>query len=161
MFYNYTLSVIKEKFKLTLQIIYRLYSEKEQNYSIMKRAGYMGKVTKILLLLKDMIYESTSPLEIIRFAKYYRSKGLEVTVVLWGPMGIILGKKNKIGRMRYDEEIMECLDIGINFKCCDLAANLIGLDKSELIEGIELVESYMVADLLLKYQEEGQLIFSL
>ena len=35
----------------------------------------MGKVTKVLLLLKDMIYESTSPLEIIRFAKYYRSKG--------------------------------------------------------------------------------------
>ncbi len=121
----------------------------------------MGKVTKVLLLLKDMIYESTSPLEIIRFAKYYQSKGLEVTVILWGPMGILLGKKNKIGRMRYDNEINECLEVGIKFKCCDLAANLIGLDKSELIEGIELVESFVVADLLLQYQEEGQLIFSL
>ena len=121
----------------------------------------MGKVTKVLLLLKEMIYESTSPLEIIRFAKYYRNKGLDVTIVLWGPMGIILGKKNKVGRMQYDNEIMECIKIGINFKCCDLAANLIGLDKSELIEGIELVESYVVADLLLQYQEEGQLFFSL
>jgi predicted peroxiredoxin len=121
----------------------------------------MGKVTKVLLLLKEMIYESTSPLEIIRFAKYYKSKGLEVTVVLWGPMGILLGKKNKIGRMQYDDEIKECLSIGINFKCCDLAANLIGLQKSELIEGIDLVQSYVVADLLLKYKEEGQLIFSL
>jgi predicted peroxiredoxin len=121
----------------------------------------MGKVTKVLLLLKDMIYESTSPLEIIRFAKYYQSKGLEVTVILWGPMGILLGKRNKIGRMKYDNEINECLELGIKFKTCDLAANLIGLDKSELIEGIELVESYVVADLILQYQEEGQLIFSL
>ncbi len=121
----------------------------------------MGKVTKVLLLLKDMIYESTSPLEIIRFAKYYKNKGLDVTIVLWGPMGIILGKKNKVGRMQYDNEITECLKMGINFKCCDLAANLIGLDKSELMEGIELVESFVVADLLLQYQEEGQLIFSL
>ncbi|MFW9785675.1 MAG: DsrE family protein [Candidatus Heimdallarchaeota archaeon] len=121
----------------------------------------MGKVTKVLLLLKEMIYESTSPLEIIRFAKYYKSKGLDVTVVLWGPMGIILGKKNKIGRMKYDEELKECLMSGIKFKCCDLAANLVGLDKSELIEGIDLVESFVVADLLIKYQEEGQLIFSL
>jgi predicted peroxiredoxin len=121
----------------------------------------MGNVTKVLLLLKDMIYESTSPLEIIRFAKYYKNKGLDVTIVLWGPMGIILGKKNKVGRMQYDGEIMECLKMGIHFKCCDLAANLIGLDKSELIEGIELVESFVVADLILHYQEEGQLIFSL
>lgn len=121
----------------------------------------MGKVTKVLLLLKDMIYESTSPLEIIRFAKYYRSKGLKVTVVLWGPMGILLGKKNKIGRMRYDNEMNECFKAGIEFKCCDLAANLIGLDQSELMEGIDLVESYVVADLILQYQEEGQLIFSL
>lgn len=121
----------------------------------------MGKVTKVLLLLKDMIYESTSPLEIIRFAKYYRSRGLEVTVVLWGPMGILLGKKNKFGRMQYEDEMNECLKNGIKFKCCDLAAYLIGLDKSELMEGIDLVESYVVADLLLKYQEEGQLIFSL
>ena len=121
----------------------------------------MGKVTKVLLLLKDMIYESTSPLEIIRFAKYYRSKGLKVTVVLWGPMGILLGKKNKFGKMQYEDEMNECLKIGINFKCCDLAAYLIGLDKSELMEGIDMVESYVVADLLLKYQEEGQLIFSL
>ena len=121
----------------------------------------MGKVTKVLLLLKEMIYESTSPLEIIRFAKYYRSKGFDVTVVLWGPMGIILGKKNKVGRMKYDDEIKDCLEIGIKFKCCDLAASIIGLDKSELIEGIDLVESFVVADLLIKYQEEGQLIFSL
>jgi len=121
----------------------------------------MGKVTKVLLLLKEMIYESTSPMEIIRFAKYYRSKGLDVTVVLWGPMGIILGKKNKIGRMQYDDEMQECLTSGIKFKCCDLAANIIGLDKSELIEGIELVESYVIADLLIEYQEQGQLIISL
>ena len=121
----------------------------------------MGKVTKVLLLLKDMIYESTSPLEIIRFAKYYSNKGLDVTVVLWGPMGILLGKKHKIGRMQYEDEVKVCLERGIKFKCCDLAANLIGLNKSELIEGIELVESYVIADLLLKYQEEGQFIFSL
>jgi predicted peroxiredoxin len=121
----------------------------------------MGKVTKVLLLLKNMIWESTAPLEIIRFAKYYRSKGLEVTVVLWGPMGILLGKKNKSGRMLYDDEVGECIALGVKFKCCDLAASLIGLDKSELIDGIELVQSFKVADLLLEYQEEEQLIFSL
>ena len=121
----------------------------------------MGKITKVLLLLKNMIYESTSPMEIIRFAKYYKSRGLDVTVVLWGPMGILLGKKNKIGRMEYDNEVKECINLGINFKCCDLAANIIGMNKSELIKGVELVPSFKIADLLLEYQEEGQLIFSL
>ena len=74
----------------------------------------MGKVTKVLLLLKNMVYESTSPLEVIRFAKFYKlKKDLDVTVVLWGPMGILLGKKNKTGRNRYEEEMSECLEIGI------------------------------------------------
>ena len=115
----------------------------------------------VLLLLKNMIYETTSPLEIIRFAKYYKSKGFHVTVILWGPMGILLGKKNKVGMIQYDKEVNECLESGINFKCCDLAANLIGMDKSELIEGIEMVPSFKVADLLLEYQEGGQLVVSL
>jgi len=55
------------------------------------------KVTKVLLFLKNMVYESTSPMEILRFAKYYRKKGLDVVLVLWGPMGVILGKKGKTG----------------------------------------------------------------
>ena len=121
----------------------------------------MGKVTKVLLLLKNMIYESTSPMEIIRFAKYYRNKGLEVKVVLWGPMGILLGKKGKVARMRYEEEMKECIEMGIKFTCCDLAAKIIGLEKTELMEGVEMEPSFQVADLLLKYQEEGQLIISL
>jgi intracellular sulfur oxidation DsrE/DsrF family protein len=122
----------------------------------------MGKVTKVLLLLKNMINESTAPLEIIRFAKYYRSKkNLEVIVVLWGPMGILLGKKNKIGRMNYEQEVQECLDMGIQMYACDLAARLIGLDESELMAGIQLVPSFTVADLLLDFQEEEQLIIQL
>ncbi|MHA1144913.1 MAG: DsrE family protein [Candidatus Helarchaeota archaeon] len=121
----------------------------------------MPKITKVLLLLKNMVYESTSPLEVVRFAKYYRKKGLEVTVVLWGPMGILLAKKDKIGRMRYEEEMHECLDMGIEFICCDLAASLIGLKEQELYTGVRMVKSFVVADLLLKYQEEGQLIISL
>ena len=121
----------------------------------------MVKVTKVLLLLKNMIYESTSPMEIIRFAKYYKKKGIDVHVILWGPMGIMLGKKGKVSRMNYEEEVEECLEMGIKFTCCDLAAKIIGLDKSELIGGIKLEPSFMVADLLLQYQEEGQLIVSL
>jgi len=108
-----------------------------------------------------MVYESTSPMEIIRFARYYKKKGLEVRVVLWGPMGILLGKKNKVGRMQYEEEMEESLKMGIKFTCCDLAASIIGLDKSELMEGVEMEPSFKVADLLLEYQEEGQLIISL
>ncbi|MFZ2411614.1 MAG: peroxiredoxin, partial [Candidatus Methanoperedens sp.] len=42
------------------------------------------KVSKVLLFLKNMVYESTSPMETLRFAKYYRKKGLDVVVVLWG-----------------------------------------------------------------------------
>ncbi|KKK42734.1 hypothetical protein LCGC14_0879790 [marine sediment metagenome] len=121
----------------------------------------MGKITKVLLLLKNMIYESSSPMEVIRFAKYYKSRGLDVTVVLWGPMGILLGKKNKIGLLHYDDDVKECINLGINFKCCDLAANIIGMSKSELINGIEMVPSFRIADLLIEYQEEGQLIISL
>ncbi len=121
----------------------------------------MTKVTKVLLLLKNMIYESTSPMEIIRFAKYYRKKDLDVTVVLWGPMGILLGKSGKEGRMRYEEEVLECLEMGIHFMCCDLAARIVGMKEPELIPGIEIVPSFHVADLLLEYQEEGQLVISL
>ena len=121
----------------------------------------MPKVTKVLLLLKDMIFESTSPMEIIRFAKYYKKKGLDVLVVLWGPMGIILGKKNKVGKLEYEKEVIECIEMGIEFLCCDLAARLIGMNKNELIDGIVMVPSFTVADLLLQYQEEGQLIITL
>ena len=88
-------------------------------------------------------------------------RDLMLLLCFGGQWELYLEKKNKVGRMRYDDEITECLTMGIHFKCCDLAANLIGLDESELIKGIELVESYVVADLLIKYQEEGQLIFSL
>lgn len=121
----------------------------------------MGKVSKVLLLLKNMIYESTSPLEVIRFAKYYRKKNLEVVVVLWGPMGVLLGKKNKKGKMMYEQEVQECINIGIKFMACDMALKLIGMDKTELMDGIDMVPSFTVADLLLEYQEMGQLIITL
>ncbi|GAB4314091.1 MAG: DsrE family protein [Promethearchaeota archaeon] len=121
----------------------------------------MVKVTRVLLLLKNMIYESTAPMEIIRFARYYRKKGLDVTVVLWGPMGILLGKAGKEGRMRYDEEVADCVELGVKFLCCDLASRIVGLKPEELITGVEMVPSYHVADLLLEYQEAGQLIISL
>ncbi len=121
----------------------------------------MGKVTKVLLLLKNMIYESTSPMETIRFARYYRKKGLDVTIVLWGPMGILLGKKNKEGRMRYEEEMVDCLKAGVKVLCCDLAAKIVGLSKTELMDGVQMVPSITVADLLLEYRENDQLIISL
>ena len=121
----------------------------------------MGKVKKVLLLLKNMIYESTSPMEIIRFARYYKKKGLEVLIVLWGPMGILLGKSGKDGRMRYEEEVQQCLDMGIKMMACDLAAQITGISQDDLMEGITLEPSFKVADLLLEYQEEGQLVISL
>ena len=128
---------------------------------MISKSDSMAKVSKVMIMLKNMIYESTSPLETIRFAKYYRAKELEVTVVLWGPMGTLLGKKNKVGRLRYEKEVEECIAMGVKFICCDLASRLIGMDESELMEGIEMVPSNFVADLLLEYQEEGQLIISL
>jgi len=119
------------------------------------------KVSKVLLFLKNMVYESTSPMEILRFAKYYRKKGLDVVVVLWGPMGVILAKKGKHGTPPYDERVRECLEIGVKFKCCELASGMIGFEINELIEGVEMVQSYEVADLMLKYCEEGQLVINL
>lgn len=122
----------------------------------------MVQVERVLLLLKNMIYESTAPLEILRFAKYYRSKkNLDVTIVLWGPMGILLGKKNKTGRNRYEEEMQECLDMGVHIICCDLAARLVGMEASELMDGVSMVSSNAVADMLLQYQEDQNLIISL
>ncbi|MFZ3384780.1 MAG: DsrE family protein [Candidatus Methanoperedens sp.] len=119
------------------------------------------KVTRVLLFLKNMVYESTSPMEILRFAKYYRKKGLDVVLVLWGPMGVILGKKGKTGSPPYDERVRECLDLGIKIKCCELASSMIGIDNDELIAGIEMIHSFEVADLMLEYCEEEQLIINL
>jgi len=121
----------------------------------------MAKVTKVLLLLKNMVYESTSPQEIVRFAKYYRKKGLEVVVVLWGPMGVILGKKDKHGSPDYDKKMRQCLELGVQFKCCELAASMIGMKEEELMPGIELVHSHDVAEMFLQYREEEQLILTL
>jgi predicted peroxiredoxin len=118
-------------------------------------------VTKVLLFLKNMVYESTSPNEILRFAKYYRKKGLDVVLVLWGPMGVILGKKGKTGTPAYDDRVRECIEMGIKIKCCELASSMIGLEKDELIEGIELIHSFEVADIMLEYCEEGQLVINL
>lgn len=119
------------------------------------------KVTKVLLFLKNMVYESTAPMEMLRFAKYYRKKGLDVEVVLWGPMGVILAKKGKHGSPPYDERIIECLQMGVKFKCCELASGMIGFRIDELIDGVEMIQSYEVADLMLKYCEEGQLVINL
>ncbi len=122
----------------------------------------MAEVKRVLLLLKNMVYESTSPLETLRFAKYYRKKGLEVIVILWGPMGVILGKEGKHrGAPVYDTKIEECIELGVEFKCCQLAADIIGMEASELIPEIEMIESHVVAELFLEYQSEGELIISL
>ncbi|RLG23674.1 peroxiredoxin [Methanosarcinales archaeon] len=122
----------------------------------------MPKVKKVLLLLKNMVYESTSPLETLRFAKYYRKMGLDVLVILWGPMGVVLGKAGKHrGAPIYDEKVIDCIELGVVFKCCKLAADIIGVDESELIPGIEMIESHVVAELFLEYQSEGELIISL
>ena len=122
----------------------------------------MPEVKKVLLLLKNMVYESTSPLETLRFAKYYRKKGLGVMVILWGPMGVVLAKAGKHrGAPAYDVKVEECIKLGVVFKCCQLAADIIGLEGDELIPGIEMIESHVVAELFLEYQSEGELIISL
>jgi len=38
---------------------------------------------------------------------------------------------------------------------------MIGFDKDELIEGIEMIHSFEVADLMLEYCEEEQLVINL
>ncbi|MGM0771588.1 MAG: DsrE family protein [Halobacteriota archaeon] len=121
----------------------------------------MTEVTKVLLLLKSMVYESTSPMETLRFANYYRNKGLDVVVIIFGPMGVILGKVDKCGSPTYDEKIIECMEAGVKFKCCKLGASIIGMKKEELIPGIELIESSEIAEMLLEYCKEGQLIVTL
>lgn len=121
----------------------------------------MTEVTKVLLLLKNMVYESTSPMESLRFANYYCNKGLDVVVILFGPMGVILGKADKCGSPAYDDKIRECMELGVQFKCCKLGASIIGMKGEELIPGIELIESHEIAEMLLEYCREGQLIVTL
>lgn len=102
------------------------------------------------------------PQETLKFAKYYRSKGLDVLVILWGgPMGVLLAKKDKTrGSPKYDASVQECIDMGVEFRCCQLASDMIGLKKEELIPGIEFICSKEVAELFLTYSEENQLIIN-
>ncbi|AKB51840.1 hypothetical protein MSBRW_2587 [Methanosarcina barkeri str. Wiesmoor] len=121
----------------------------------------MAKIEKVLLLLKNMVYESNSPQETLKFAKFYRSKGLKVLVILWGPMGVLLAKKDKTrGSPKYDSTIRECIDMGVEFRCCQLASDMIGFKKEELIPGIEFICSKNIAELFLTYTEENQLIIN-
>lgn len=122
---------------------------------------YLHNISHVLILLNKMVYESTAPGEALRFAKYYRKKGLDVRVVLWGPTGVLLAKSGKNGLPSYDNMIQDCLVIGVKFKCCSLACKMIGLDKKELIHEIEMIKPEEVAELILKYQQDGQLFISL
>ena len=106
-------------------------------------------------------YISKSPQETLRFARYYQKKGLDVIVVLFGPMGVIMAKSGKKGLPEYDPKIKEYLDMGIKFRCCELGASIIGLEKNELIPGIEMISSNEIADLFLEFCEQGQLIITL
>jgi len=122
----------------------------------------MTKVEKVLLLLKNMVYESTSPQETLKFAKYYRSKGLDVLVILWRPMGVLLAKKNKKrGSPKYDDSVQECIDLGVEFRCCQLASDMIGLKEEELVPGIYFICPTDVVELILRYAEENQLIMNI
>jgi hypothetical protein len=38
---------------------------------------------------------------------------------------------------------------------------MIGIEKNELIEGIEMIHSFEVADLMLEYCQDGQLVITL
>jgi predicted peroxiredoxin len=76
-------------------------------------------------------------------------------------MGVILAKKGKHGIPPYDERVKECINMGVKFKCCELASGMIGFDIDELIEGVEMIHSFEVADMMLKYCEEGQLVINL
>lgn len=121
----------------------------------------MSKVTKVLLMLKDMVYESTAPQHALRFARCYQKRGLDVTVFLWGPMGAILAKKDKVGAQNYDLKIRECLDLGVKIKCCELAAKTIGMKEEELMPGIEIVSTKELTDTIIEYTEQNQLIMYL
>jgi len=118
----------------------------------------MVKVTKVLILLNDMVYESTAPQHALRFARCYRKRGMETTILIWGPMGAILMKKNKKGPQNYDAKIQECLDLGVKIKCCELAAGLIGMTPEEMVPGTEIITTKELTNKLIEYTEEGQLI---
>jgi len=118
----------------------------------------MPKVTKVLILLNDMVYESTAPQHALRFARCYRKRGMETTIMIWGPMGAILTKKNKGGNQNYDAKVQECLDLGVKIKCCELAAAIIGMDPSEMIPGTEIVTTKELTNTIIEYTEEGQLV---
>ena len=118
----------------------------------------MSKVTKVLILLNDMVYESTAPQHALRFARCYRKRGMETTIMIWGPMGAILMKKNKKGPQNYDAKIQECLELGVKIKCCELAAGLIGMTPEEMIPGTEIITTKELTNSVIEYTEEGQLI---
>jgi len=118
----------------------------------------MSKVTKVLILLNDMVYESTAPQHALRFARCYRKRGMETTIMIWGPMGAILMKKNKKGPQNYDAKIQECLELGVKVKCCELAAGLIGMTPEEMIPGTEIITTKELTNTVIEYTEEGQLI---
>ena len=118
----------------------------------------MSKVKKVLILLNDMVYESTAPQHALRFARCYRKRGMETTIMIWGPMGAILMKKNKKGPQNYDAKIQECLELGVKIKCCELAAGLIGMTPEEMIPGTEIITTKELTNSVIEYTEEGQLI---
>lgn len=118
----------------------------------------MSKVTKVLILLNDMVYESTAPQHALRFARCYRKRGMETTILIWGPMGAILTKKNKVGTQNYDAKVQECLDLGVKIKCCELAASIIGMTPDEMIPGTEIITTKELTNMLIEYTEEGQLV---
>lgn len=107
---------------------------------------------KVLIMLRHPQQLGNAE-EALRMAKHMKKiRNLPTTLALWGPEGVLLGKKHTF--LEYSERISELIQIGVVIVVCQLGMERMGLKSSELKEGLQAVPAERIPELLLLHYKD-------
>lgn len=107
---------------------------------------------KVLIMLRHPQQLGNAE-EALRMAKHMQKiRGLQTTLALWGPEGVLLGKKNTF--MEYLERIQELTTLGVKIVVCKLGMERMGMVDTDLKMGLQSVPAERVPELLLLHSQD-------
>ena len=107
---------------------------------------------KVLIMLRHPRQLGNAE-EGLRMAKHMRKiRGLPTTLVLWGPEGVLLGKKGTF--LEYNDRITELIDLDVSIIVCQLGMERMGLSDKDLKPGLKSVAAEQIPELLLRHTHD-------
>ena len=107
---------------------------------------------KVLIMLRHPQQLGNAE-EALRMAKHMQKiRSLPTTLALWGPEGVLMGKKNTF--LEYSDRIRELVQLGVSIVVCHLGMERMGIIVSELKEGLNAVPAERIPELLLLHYKD-------